>query len=111
MKFAAPDAVAFKCNQDVRIIIRRTRPRGDTEMAGVQMKARFVGGAYDGLELDHDEVNRYGDPWWVPGEPGRLYVFMPPPDQWDGILAGTISPAREELPNGRHAYERVVTPG
>jgi hypothetical protein len=55
-------------------------------------KSRFFGGAYDGLELDHEQINAYCEIWSQPveGDERRKFVLVPPPDKWDDLVAGRI---------------------
>jgi hypothetical protein len=53
------------------------------------MNFRFVGGPYDGLELDESEVYRLGAWHKVRGEFVRkTFLLMPPREDWEPLLRG-----------------------
>lgn len=52
------------------------------------MKALFERGPYDGVELDHNDINLYTT-FYPIGH--RQFVLMPPLDQWDAIRRGDKS--------------------
>jgi hypothetical protein len=56
-------------------------------------KSAFCGGAYDGLELDHEQINAYCEVFSRPGDGGerRNFVLLPSPEKWDDLVAGRIS--------------------
>src|SRR5262245_33842487 len=66
-----------------------------------EMGITFVGGPYDGMEIDHTLVNRHAKIVPLTGDLGtRLFVFMPPRASWDAVLRG------EPAENGSlHLYE------
>jgi hypothetical protein len=70
------------------------------------MGFRFVGGPYDGMELDHTLVNRYATLAPVNGDlDTRLFVLMPSREDWDRIIRG-----EEVRPETLYPYERVFGP-
>ncbi|MFO0796604.1 MAG: hypothetical protein U0804_03950 [Gemmataceae bacterium] len=69
------------------------------------MSVLFVGGPYDGRELDGESL--YGRVPFerVLGDLGnRVFVLMPPPEAWDVAGGGNASSGIQ------YAYERVATP-
>lgn len=52
------------------------------------MRAKCQGGPYDGLELDHNDINLY-----LSLRPcgRRTFLFFPPPDQWEAVKHGELS--------------------
>jgi hypothetical protein len=49
------------------------------------MQARFHGGPYDGIVLDHIDINLYT--CFVPVGI-RKFILMPPPNEWDAVRRG-----------------------
>lgn len=70
------------------------------------MIAPFMGGPFDGLELDHNQINAHCEMVPIPTEAGvRLFVLMPPLSDWDRLVAGVVS--KEGVTGKFHPYERV----
>jgi hypothetical protein len=68
----------------------------------------FVGGPYDGMEIDHELINRHTSIIPVSGDLGtRLFVLMPPREQWDALIHSG-PPVREGV---HQLYERVFDSG
>jgi hypothetical protein len=59
----------------------------ETALAGLQMRARFIGGPYDGIDLDHNDINLYTQflPIGI-----RQFVVMPPKSDWDAVRRGEL---------------------
>jgi hypothetical protein len=74
------------------------------------MKAKFVGGPYDGLELDHDQINAYCDIGSIPADGGgrRLFVSLPPLERWDDLVSGRVSKEDKAGWGDICMYERKV---
>lgn len=68
------------------------------------MKAEFRGGPYDGITLDHNDLNLYGE---IAHFGYRSFVLLPPRDQWDAIKRGEL----ESPPPPEYPYERIRTQG
>jgi hypothetical protein len=67
------------------------------------MAFQFVGGPYDGMEIDPTLVNRHGSVVPVTGDLGtRLFVLMPPREDWDRLTRG-----EQVEPKPLYPYERV----
>lgn len=68
------------------------------------MGLRFMGGPYDGKEIDHALINKHGHPAPVYGDLGmRPFVLMPDdPSVWDRIVRGEKLKVERLVP-----YERV----
>jgi hypothetical protein len=65
----------------------------------------FVGGPYDGLELDDVELSEFTTLVPVRTDRGiRVFSLLPPLREWDRVAAGV--PFAEP---GRYAYELVLT--
>lgn len=73
----------------------------------------FVGGPYDGLKIDHNDVNLYAD---VTPMPPHAFVTLPPFAYWDAVKRGEIGKngpfgeLTDEKPFGESKliYERVM---
>jgi hypothetical protein len=74
------------------------------------MKAKFVGGPYDGMEMGPDEIRAvFHDSIVKPGRAGpRQFLLMPSLADRDRILAGEI--AREQPGEKLYPYEQVRHP-
>ena len=75
------------------------------------MDAKLNGGPYHGIHLDTETVNRCTT--LVPitdAAPPRLFILMPPKEDWDRIVAGEIT---KDQTSGGHSYpyERVFVEG
>ncbi len=56
------------------------------------MDAKFYGGPYDGLSLDHNQISRYSMDVLVRTQ--RLqFLVMPPLPQWEEVVSGARSKA------------------
>jgi hypothetical protein len=67
---------------------------------------QFVGGPYDGMEIDHSLLNRYAKIQSVKGDlGGRVFVLMPPRSSWDALQRG--EPAEAGTP---YPYEWLFDP-
>jgi hypothetical protein len=65
----------------------------------------FVGGPYDGLRLDEQELRRLVNPVVIVGAPGiRVFVLMPRLADWEGVGSGARRP---DPAAGTYAYEMV----
>jgi hypothetical protein len=75
------------------------------------MNAKFFGGPYDGLELDHHQINACCDIGSHPSEGGglRSFLLLPSPKKWDDLVAGRISKANKDSWGGIYMYERKRT--
>jgi hypothetical protein len=74
------------------------------------MAAIFVGGPYDGMALDHRQINAFA--MVVPvfrGPQSRQFLMMPPRGEWDRLVRGEI--AKDQAVGDRYIYERVFVPG
>lgn len=70
--------------------------------------ARFVGGPYNGMEIGHELINQHCHPTPIAaGGQNRLFLLMPPRDQWERICRGEIT--AEEAGAPLQSYERVFT--
>lgn len=70
------------------------------------MGFKFVGGPYDGRDIEHTDLNRIGGPHIEAGSLGvRAFMSMPPVGQWESAVRGAkVDGERAEL------YEREFTP-
>jgi hypothetical protein len=68
------------------------------------VKAKVIGGPYDGTELDANDVNLYTK-FWPVGH--RKFILMPPFDKWDEVRQGTVD-KNADL-GMREVYELVRT--
>jgi hypothetical protein len=74
------------------------------------MSAKFVGGAYDGVEMDHKDLNATALVVQTPTPSGlRVFVVLPPREGWEHIRRGEMT--KEQAGSPRHTYERVFLPG
>jgi hypothetical protein len=70
------------------------------------MRFGFVGGPYDGMDIDPPTVYRYASVRAVDGDVGsRLFVLLPPREEWDRLVRGEAVPS-----NATFAYERFSGP-
>jgi hypothetical protein len=70
------------------------------------MGMRFIGGPYDGMEIDQTLLNRHAELVPVSGDLGmRLFMLMPPRASWEKILRGEAAKKGPLQP-----YERVFNP-
>jgi len=69
------------------------------------MFAKFKGGPYDGIELDHNDINLY-TAFTLIGI--RKFLLMPPFDKWDAVRRGEIDKNADF--GKRLVYELVRTP-
>ncbi len=76
--------------------------------SGAQTKAKFFGGQYDGLQLDHHEINAHCKLASIPTNRGLIqFLLMPPLNEWEGIVSGSRS--RKSDDGHLYPYERVMT--
>jgi hypothetical protein len=75
------------------------------------MATPFFGGAYDGLELDYEQINACCDVFSTPAENGgrRKFVILPPAERWDDLAAGRISKADTAECGPKWMYELKIT--
>lgn len=69
-------------------------------------KATFYGGPYDGIMLDHNDMNLYTRHWAIGV---RTFLAMPPRTKWDDVRRGDLDkdgPFDEDCP----IYELLHTP-
>lgn len=65
----------------------------------------FVGGPYDGLELDDFQLSEFTTLVPVRTDRGiRVFSLLPPPREWDEVAAG-VSP----VASGQYAYELILS--
>jgi hypothetical protein len=70
------------------------------------MVVQFVGGPYDGREIDQDLIDRFAEVRPVRGDVGaRFFVLMPPPEDWARLVRG-----EEVRPQTTYPYERCDGP-
>jgi len=72
------------------------------------MGFKFVGGPYDGMEIDPEPINKYAHLAPVEGDLGhRLFVFMPDsPAAWERMIRGEEVKPKKLIP-----YERYLVVG
>jgi hypothetical protein len=69
-------------------------------------EAPFVGGPFDGMKLNTDQVNMYCNITPVSTRRGvRLFVLLPPPEAWERLVNGQIT--KEGPFDVLHCYERM----
>jgi hypothetical protein len=70
------------------------------------MGIRFYGGPYDGVEVEHTEINKHASPLSIHSDLGtRVFVLMPPRESWDRLLRNESAETSPLYP-----YERIFTP-
>lgn len=72
------------------------------------MKAKFLGGPYDGKEFDHHQINSVAMILPVATHSGhRQFLLMPPVSEAERVIRGEIP--KDEARGDRHPYERRFT--
>jgi hypothetical protein len=70
------------------------------------MGFRFVGGPYDGVEIDPPTLYRHAPVQAVTGDVGsRYFVLLPPREDWERLVRGQVVPS-----STTYAYERCSGP-
>ena len=79
------------------------------------MNVKFVGGPYDGMEVDHQKLNQNAQLFSVIGEAGgRSFALMPPRDVWDRLQrgecveAGTLYPYEQFTGDTGMRFEKAA---
>ena len=72
------------------------------------MLARFIGGPHDGLEIDHETINRCCTIQSFSTPTGVLtFVLIPPPQDWDRVVRGQTG--KDDIERRRLSYFQVRT--
>jgi hypothetical protein len=101
---ASPQAKRFSFLMIARILIKWAV----LIASGAETKAKFFGGQYDGLQLDHNEINAHCKFTSIPTSKGLMqFLLMPPLTEWEGIVSR--SPSRKSDAGNVYPYERVMT--
>jgi hypothetical protein len=84
-----PDAVIEHVDDEVR---REAALRGSAESAArLRGDAPLVGGPYDGMRINIEQINKFGHLTPVSTKRGiRLFVLLPSREDWERLLKGEI---------------------